>query len=282
MSMENNTFYNPSMKNIYSILDSLENKLGRYKTNPSYGANQNIIKSNYNDYNQNLKGNDKYIDNEYIKRIIINEFGQLILPYQKDLNFNINSLESKINSLNSKIDNIKDSNQNNNSDKKNNLYEINQNYVSRKEYMDLQNQISLMNTNIASLKNLIKKNNDNDKNLLNSKNYFQMKNDNEKNLMEEINNIKKSISLSQNINLNYINPNDHLKEYDLKINNFMENLKTIKEENKNLNGELSQIKEQINNETQKNLNETNIIELNSNELKKLNNKIQSLESIEIL
>ena len=41
--MENNTFYNPSMKNIYSILDSLENKLGRYKTNPSYGVNQNII-----------------------------------------------------------------------------------------------------------------------------------------------------------------------------------------------------------------------------------------------
>jgi len=88
------------MKNIYSILDSLENKLGKYNSYSSYGDNQNNIKSNYYENNQILVGNDRYLDYEYIKKIIRNEFGQLILPYQKDLNFNINSLETKINSLN--------------------------------------------------------------------------------------------------------------------------------------------------------------------------------------
>ena len=48
-----------------------------------------------------------------------------------------------------------------------------------------------MNTSISSLKNLIKKNNDNYKSINNSTNNFQIKSDNEKNLIEEINNLKK-------------------------------------------------------------------------------------------
>ena len=131
--MDNKFFYNSNMKNIYSILDSLENKLGKYNSYSSYGDNQNNIKSNYYENNQILVGNDRYLDYEYIKKIIRNEFGQLILPYQKDLNFNINSLETKINSLNSKINDMKNTNKNNNSNKNSNLYEKKESYLSKKE-----------------------------------------------------------------------------------------------------------------------------------------------------
>jgi hypothetical protein len=135
-----------------------------------------------------------------------------------------------------------------------------------------------MNTSISSLRNVIEKkgNLNKDKNIFSSINNFEIKNDNEKKIMEEINKIKEIIS--QNFNMNNIKPNEQLKEYDLKLNNIMQNFKAIKEENSNLNGELSQLKEQINNETQKNLNETNINEFNLNELKKMNNKIQGLEN----
>ena len=135
-----------------------------------------------------------------------------------------------------------------------------------------------MNTSISSLRNIIEKKNNlnNDKNIFNLINNFEIKSDNEKKIMEEINKIKETIS--QNFNMNNIKPNEQLKEYDLKLNNIMQNFKSIKEENINLNGELSQLKEQINNETQKNLNETNINEFNLNEIKKLNNKIQDLEN----
>ena len=276
--MNGQNFYEPTMKNIYSKLDNLENKLGRYNSYSSYG-----IKRNLNNYNTFQKRQNDFNNNyntvyDNIKRIIINEFGQLILPYQKDFNSNINSLEVKINSINSKIDNLKDIN-NNNPKFNNNLIDNKQNFVSRMEYIELQNQISLMNTSISSLRNIIEKkgnNLNNDKNIFSSINNFEMKNDNEKKIMEEINKIKETIS--QNFNMNNIKPNEQLKEYDLKLNNIMQNFKSIKEENSNLNGELSQLKEQINNETQKNLNETNINEFNLNEIKKLNNKIQALES----
>ena len=277
MSMNGQNFYDPTMKNIYSLLDNLENKLGRYNSYSSYGINRNL--NNYKTFQkkQNEFNNNYNTDYDNIKRIIINEFGQLILPYQKDFNSNINSLEAKINSINSKIDNLKDIN-NNNPKFNNNLTDNKHNFVSRIEFIELQNQISLMNTSISSLRNIIEKkgNLNKDKNIFSSINNFEIKNDNEKKIMEEINKIKETIS--QNFNMNNIKPNEQLKEYDLKLNNIIQNFKSIKEENSNLNGELSQLKEQINNETQKNLNETNINEFNLNEIKKLNNKIQDLEN----
>ena len=277
MSMNGQNFYDPTMKNIYSLLDNLENKLGRYNSYSSYGINRNL--NNYKTFQkkQNEFNNNYNTDYDNIKRIIINEFGQLILPYQKDFNSNINSLEAKINSINSKIDNLKDIN-NNNPKFNNNLIDNKHNFVSRIEFIELQNQISLMNTSISSLRNVIEKkgNLNKDKNIFSSINNFEIKNDNEKKIMEEINKIKETIS--QNFNMNNIKPNEQLKEYDLKLNNIIQNFKSIKEENSNLNGELSQLKEQINNETQKNLNETNINEFNLNEIKKLNNKIQDLEN----
>ena len=283
MSIDHPNIYSPISKNIYSILDSLENKLNRHTNYSNNGIEPKMYYYN-NNINNNLKAEqdinincNKQVDYNYIKKIIINEFSQLILPYQKDLNFNISSLETKINSINSKI-NFMNINNNNNNNGINNQKDNFENYVSRKEYEEIQNEMSLMNSSINSLKKLIEKNyNSNNNKILQKSNNFEIKN-NEKNIMEEINKIKKSIS--QSLNVNNINQNTQLKEYDIKLNNIIQNFNIIKEENKNLNGELSQLKEHINNETQKNLNlnETSINEVNLNELKKLNNKIKNLEN----
>ena len=282
MSTDYPNIYSPISKNIYSLLDSLENKLSRHTTYSNNGVEPKINNYYYN--NNNLKAEQDFninrnmqIDYNYIKKIVINEFAQLILPYQKDLNFNVSSLESKINSINSKIDFMKENENkiNNNTNKHNENFD---DYVSRKEYEELQNEMSLMNSSITSLKKLIEKNyNSNNNKILQNSNNIEIKS-NEKNIYEEINKIKKSIS--QNENMYNINPNLQLKEYDIKLNNIIQNFNTIKEENKNLNGELSQLKEQINNETQKNLNlnETSVKEVNLNELNKLNSKIKNLEN----
>ena len=282
MSTDYPNIYSPISKNIYSLLDSLENKLSRHTTYSNNGVEPKINNNYYN--NNNLKAEQDFninrnmqIDYNYIKKIVINEFAQLILPYQKDLNFNVSSLESKINSINSKIDFMKENENkiNNNTNKHNENFD---DYVSRKEYEELQNEMSLMNSSITSLKKLIEKNyNSNNNKILQNSNNIEIKS-NEKNIYEEINKIKKSIS--QNENMYNINPNLQLKEYDIKLNNIIQNFNTIKEENKNLNGELSQLKEQINNETQKNLNlnETSVKEVNLNELNKLNSKIKNLEN----
>ena len=110
MSKDYPNIYNPITKNVYSILDSLEHKLSRYKgyTNNGVQSNFNYYNNNYNkkEKDDNNKNND--IDYNLIKKMIRNEFSQLILPYHQDFNFNFTSLESKINSLNSKIDFMKD------------------------------------------------------------------------------------------------------------------------------------------------------------------------------
>ena len=286
MSTDYPNIHDPISKNIHSILDSLENKLSRHTTYSNNGIEPKMYYYNNTNINNYIKAEqdfninrNKQADYNYIKKIVLNEFSQLILPYQKDLNFNISSLEAKINSINSKMNfmNLNNNNNNNNSNINNQKENID-NSVSRKEYEVIQNEMSLMNSSINSLKKLIEKNYNSNKNkILQNSNNIEI-NNNEKDIMEEINKIKNSIS--QSIKMNNINSNTQLKEYDIKLNNIIQNFNAIKEENKNLNGELSQLKEQINNETQKNLNlnETSINEVNLNELKKLNNKIKNLEN----
>ena len=97
MSTDYPNIYSPISKNIYSLLDSLENKLSRHTTYSNNGVEPKINNYYYN--NNNLKAEQDFninrnmqIDYNYIKKIVINEFAQLISPYQKDLNFNVSSL----------------------------------------------------------------------------------------------------------------------------------------------------------------------------------------------
>ena len=273
MSLE---YQNQNSKYIYSILDSLENKLGTYHGYNSYGSNGTInYKKNYIKNAKDLNNNENNEYN-YIKKIVTNEFNQLILPYQKEFNSNFKSLESKINSINSKFDAINDINNKNNT----RFYKNKEDEISKLEFIEMQNQISLMNSNISSLRNLFeKKDNENKKiyanNILINSNNNET-NDKEKYMIDEINHIKKS--LAQSINVNNMEPNYMLKEYNFKLNNIIQNYNSLKEENANFNNEINKIKEQINNENQKNINEINTIGINSDELLKLNNKIHSLES----
>ena len=115
----------PSSNEIMNILDNLEKKLNRHKT-------QYIPKEKPNPYqmynkNLNAKSEMKYYNNTYkeiqnnsfsnqlqqqllntsndnhIRQLIKEEFTSLIIPYQKDLNTNLNILETKINNNTNKL-----------------------------------------------------------------------------------------------------------------------------------------------------------------------------------
>jgi len=316
----------PTNKYIYSLLDNLENKLNRYTNYTSYGNdilynqnnyyfnnNNNIDNNNNNNY---INGNnqlyeEKNKENNDLRKIIIKEFNTLILPYQKDLNKNINNLESKINSINLKIDKI---NNNNNIFVNNDYFEQiklkNNNYdeyISREEYetkmKEIDNQNNIMNSIIINLKNIIEKkineNNKSNYNILNNSNYENNNlNDkkgydyvikeikyNQNNILDELNNFKKEVY--KDIELLKLNPSKNLKEYDIKVNNILEDLKGVKEDSNNLNQELFLIKENINKNKindyenkskeiiiDKSFNEKYFI----NEIQNQNNKILKIEA----
>ena len=306
MSSQFQNKYTPTTKQIYSILDNLEDRLNRYTTYSSYGKGYN--KNYYNVYNKNNeeinnKGNElingqqaqlynqNIENNNNIKNIISNEFNSLIIPYQRDFNSNIYNLESKINSINLKLDKLSTNNNNDidnllinkeylNKNKLNN----NTDYISREEFesksLELNNQISLLNSVIISLKNNNNKPFDNNLNNENNSN-----NENKK-VLDEINIFKNTIYRDiEQVNQKF---DTNLKEYDIKIKNILEDLNIIKEDYKSLNYELGLLKININNINkvhkdnesiskekylEKSFNENFLI----NDIKEYKNKISNLE-----
>ena len=306
MSSQFQNKYTPTTKQIYSILDNLEDRLNRYTTYSSYGKGYN--KNYYNVYNKNNeeinnKGNElingqqaqlynqNIENNNNIKNIISNEFNSLIIPYQRDFNSNIYNLESKINSINLKLDKLSNNNNNDidnflinkeylNKNKLNN----NTDYISREEFesksLELNNQISLLNSVIISLKNNNNKPFDNNLNNENNSN-----NENKK-VLDELNIFKNTIYRDiEQVNQKF---DTNLKEYDIKIKNISEDLNIIKEDYKSLNYELGLLKININNINkvhkdnesiskekylEKSFNENFLI----NDIKEYKNKISNLE-----
>ena len=306
MSSQFQNKYTPTTKQIYSILDNLEDRLNRYTTYSSYGKGYN--KNYYNVYNKNNeeinnKGNElingqqaqlynqNIENNNNIKNIISNEFNSLIIPYQRDFNSNIYNLESKINSINLKLDKLSNNNNNDidnflinkeylNKNKLNN----NTDYISREEFesksLELNNQISLLNSVIISLKNNNNKPFDNNLNNENNSN-----NENKK-VLDELNIFKNTIYRDiEQVNQKF---DTNLKEYDIKIKNILEDLNIIKEDYKSLKYELGLLKININNINkvhkdnesiskekylEKSFNENFLI----NDIKEYKNKISNLE-----
>ena len=306
MSSQFQNKYTPTTKQIYSILDNLEDRLNMYTTYSSYGKGYN--KNYYNVYNKNNeeinnKGNElingqqaqlynqNIENNNNIKNIISNEFNSLIIPYQRDFNSNIYNLESKINSINLKLDKLSNNNNNDidnflinkeylNKNKLNN----NTDYISREEFesksLELNNQISLLNSVIISLKNNNNKPFDNNLNNENNSN-----NENKK-VLDELNIFKNTIYRDiEQVNQKF---DTNLKEYDIKIKNILEDLNIIKEDYKSLKYELGLLKININNINkvhkdnesiskekylEKSFNENFLI----NDIKEYKNKISNLE-----
>ena len=175
---------NPSTKDILNILDDLENKLSRHKTqtnsrgstysyaqyNPKYSGQAEINQYTNNYRNAALQSINSLppqqiisSSNEYnIRKIIKDEFSSLILPYQQDLHNNLNILETKINNNTNKIKELNSNNLDNlnnilnrggmtNYISNNNQPLINNNqYVLRVEYdnkiLELEHQLSTLNS----------------------------------------------------------------------------------------------------------------------------------------
>ena len=185
--------YIPSSKHIYYLIDNLEDRLSRYKgyssnginyqynnsiyyktnqNNNSNNDNKETIKDQKDMFYQNNTNNNPLIETDNIRSIIINELNSLMLPYQKDFNTNFYSLESKINIINARLDRISNNNNNiiinneyNNNKKlnnKNNNNNINE-YISREDFeektQEYDNQLSIMNSLITTIKNIIEKKN---------------------------------------------------------------------------------------------------------------------------
>ena len=307
MSSQYQNKYTPTTKEIYTILDNLEDRLNRYTTFSSYGNgyNKNYL-SAYNKNNQEIiRGNERMNGqqtqlynqnieiNNNIKNLFSNEFNTLIIPFQRDINANFYNLESKINSIYLRLDKLSNSNNNNiNNLLTNNEYlnknKLNKNadYISREEFesknLDLKNQILLMNSSIESLKNILEKNvNNNNKPFYNQSNNQYNEN---KTILEEINNLKETIY--KDIEQANKKSETNLKEYDVKMKNILEDLNIIKEDYKNMNYELNILKSNINkiqkdNESnskekysEKSFNENLLI----NDFKEYKNKISNLEN----
>ena len=275
MSSEYKKRYDPTSKHIYSILDNLEDRINRYKNKTSYGNDIQYNNDYYDTYynkrninNQDIsnkiineQSNKSYIQNKIelsqldannIRNIILNEFNSFILPYQKDLNSNLYSLESKINFINSRLDKLSKNDNNEIINNKKNNY--NSDYISREEYdaknTEYNNQISALNNFIMTLKNFFEKK----INEINKESNDNKYNNNEKditrlyeknqNILDELNNFKKDIY--ENIESLNKSPSIQLKEYEIKLNNAIEDIYNVKQDYKNLNDELNLIKEKIN------------------------------------
>ena len=327
--------YIPSSKHIYYLIDNLEDKLSRYKgyssnginypynnniyyknnqINNSNNSNEETIKDQKDMFYQNNTNDNPIIETDNIRSIIINEFNSLMLPYQKDFNTNFYSLESKINIINARLDRISNNNNSNiiinneyfNNKKLNNKYNNNINeYITREEFeakiQEYDNQISIMNSLITTIKNIIeKKLNQNNNNNNNSKdnsnnNYDSNNNINNELIMKEIEknneNIKKEMqsfkdTINKNIELINQMPKNQMKEYDIQMNIIKEDLNYIKEDYKKLNDELYTKNEKIYTDIETKLKEKNIDKSNNdynnqsliNEINNQNQKILKLEN----
>ena len=289
MSSQYHHNYFPQNEQIYSILDSLESRLNRFTKYSNYG---NTYNNNYYNYvnNNDIKeqdeiGNPKInqfhnqnIENNDIKKIISNEFNSLILDYQRDLNTNINSLESKINILNSRLNEIS-KNKNIINDQKQ-LYFNGEDYVSKEEYdskiIELDHKLAMIDSVIIPLKAIIEKQNENNEDFItNKKNNLNNENEEnkiEKNILNELNDFKKEVYLDIKINNQKIQENEkYIKELQSDYDYLRKEVNLFRDNNKdNLKDIINQV---INDISEEKVKKENTI----NELSNQNDRITKLE-----
>ena len=318
------TTNNQTTRKIYNIIDDLEQRLSnRNKSRKKYVGLDNENYSNYpneysdrnNSYYQRpqlnaISNNDAYyqplntnqsqiipqnlIVNQStdldIRKIIKEEFSTLIIPYQTDLNNNINMLQVKIN-------NILNDYQNEN----NKLRSIpNINKVDN-QILEIKNILSEYNNKIKELEDQIASNLNNLNIRNNSIQAFDDKLNNEiKNINQNIQELKMKNQDYNNRFNNFINNYDNemttikqnynkLLTNEIKLNDTIDknsflqkNFDALKEENNNfknsINLSLSEKNQKLNDLENKQNNLNNKINDLENNQKNLNNKINDFES----
>ena len=226
-------------KRIIKIIDDLQEKLNYPFAN--ININHNNINNNFQNFNQfdaeeilNLNNNrnihlNKFdnIDENYIKNIVKEELKILNLPNQMNLEYRINSLESKIKNIE--------------------LNKINMNIdIDKKPLIDYENKISEIEKRLSEIESFfiswkeIMKNNDYDSYVKNSKEqeikFMNFKSE----INDEINKIH--CILKTNINNDMKNVLNQINNRDSEINNLEKEIKSIKVDFDYLNKDINDIK----------------------------------------
>ena len=242
-------------KRIIKIIDDLQEKLNHPLAN---------INNNFQNFNQfdaeeilNLNNNrnihlNKFdnIDENFIKNIVKEELKILNLPNQMNLEYRINSLESKIKNIE--------------------LNKINMNIdIDKKPLIDYENKISEIEKRLSEIESFfiswkeIMKNNDYDSYVKNSKEqeikYMNFKSE----INDEINKIH--CILKTNINNDMKNVLNQINDRDSEINNLEKEIKSIKVDFDYLNKDINDIKSYLNSELKSEL--YNINQKNNNFIK---------------
>ena len=114
-----------SSDRILNIIEDLQEKLKNQRpihmninnyNNNFHNFNNNINKRQLEEIfeqNNNVKDNNNFnyqnnLNEDYIRKLIKNEFSELILPYQQDMLTKINVLDLKVNNITNKINNIQE------------------------------------------------------------------------------------------------------------------------------------------------------------------------------
>ena len=229
MIPEGNSKYIPFSKNVYTILDNMEQSFNKHslasnnnhqitfikQNNLILDKKQQMLVSNTNFQSKNILALDQSsIYN--IKQIIREEFASMILSYQKDMYTNINKLESKINNINFSLNDRKNNDYLNNTEKIN----INKNpksllysneYLLKAEYetkiMEYDQQFIALNAFMRALKDTVE-------------NKFKEGNDeNSKTVNNIVKNNEDKINIEYNlkeISLNIKNMNDQFENHKKK------------------------------------------------------------------
>ena len=288
-----------SSDRILNIIEDLQEKLKNQRpihmninnyNNNFHNFNNNINKRQLEEIfeqNNNVKDNNNFnyqnnLNEDYIRKLIKNEFSELILPYHQDMFSRINVLDLKVNNLTNKINNNIQENKldkfNINTNKNiNNNADNNVEYINK--ITEMEYKISEIELFFKSWKDILKKNELNPSTNMSKNNkefelkfmQLESKINNELNkfyniMNEEINNIKK--------NLNQIKINE------TEINKLEGEIKNIKIDFSYMNKDISDIKDLFNLQIKKDL--ININQKQGTLINDINSLKYNFENIKII
>ena len=276
----------------YKIIEIIDNLQEKLKGNKPINMNFNNISNNFQNFNNNInfmqfdetQNQDSIFNNDikfksqnnlnenYIKKMIRDEFSRLILPFQQDISGRIGVLELKVNRIDNKKNNLKELNSKDlkiNSNMENNeMKDDYKNKISEIEY-----KLSEIESFFKSWKELVIKSDENLNKYYKEKELkfmqFETKINDEMSkfyniINTDINNIKKALNQT--------------KDNEVKINKLEGEIKNMKIDfdyiNKDINNMKSffnsELKKDLNNINQRNINIINDINILKTNVEKIN------------
>ena len=284
----------------YKIIEIIDNLQEKLKGNKPINMNFNNISNNFQNFNNNINfrqfdetqnqdsifnndikfKNQNNLNENYIKKMIRDEFSRLILPFQQDISGRIGVIELKVNKIDNKKINLNELNSKdvkiNMNMENNDLKDDYKNKISEIEY-----KLSEIESFFKSWKELVIKSDENLNKYYKEKELkfmqFETKINDEINkfyniINNDINNIKKTLNQA--------------KDDEVRINKLEGEIKNMKIDfdyiNKDINNMKSffnsELKKDLNNINQRNINfinDINILKTNVEKINMANNNFKS-------